>query len=208
MTIVMPLDQLNEKTAAFAEAMLVIRGRLIEAAIVMAHCQVAFVYPSKMRCLWPETLVEAAERKTEKKKAAFCYVPNAKALSRAEEVTYLFLPLITNDDDRKLVSSWASCIALPRRVGSFTQYCKRHGIVKRTCERKLQTIMIKLTSVIIAKQPVIACPDWNILPSFGQRHATKTLTRSYWRADDACPTNHPELHHSATKNSELHQQQS
>lgn len=196
MCIQQPLDKLNENAAAFSETVLVVRGRLVEAAIIMENCDIAHVYPAKMRSFWPQTYAESGEPDNNRQNRKAHYRPNAKAIMRAEDVMCNFLPLIAVDDERSLTTAWASCVALPKKFGSFTNYCKHRGLIKRTAERHLNTIMQQLTTALLAKYPTIANPDWVLVPTLTKAHARTTLIKShtYWRANDACPKNLPELH--------------
>lgn len=182
---------LNIEAAAFAETMLVVRARLVEAAAIMAHISVAHVFPAKMRCHWPQTLQEnigghdPAYGKNAYKPR---FQPDATALSRAEDVMTRFLPKIDQDSDRKLVSGWATCLATPRKAGSFSQYCRQNGLVKRTAERRLNAIILALTTRLLADNRAIAAPDWRNLPALAPKQTGfQGRQKTYWRAADARP---------------------
>lgn len=185
------LEKLNVSAADFAEAMLVVRARLIEAVFVIKHSHVALAFPPALRNSWPHYVQEQNTAATDMKQAVkqttkHPYQPDAKALSRAQYVFESFLPKVKTDSERKLLLHWAQCLASPKHYGSFGQYCKNNQLVRRSIERQLTNIVIALTQSLLSQTKEIACPNWRVilplLPN-ATRPNEQISYQTYWRAE-------------------------
>lgn len=192
-------EQLNENAALIMELSFVVRARIIEAADTMLHLNVGTIRPSVMRTFWPtyqdETIgghsVGYGRNDTRSR-----YVPTSKAISRAEDVLYRWMPEYVQDDERRLIlSQYAMCMAAPKKVGSFRSFCEKTGRVRRTAERRLDAQIIDITAIIWKKAKSLQCPDWSrvspMLPKSGT-DLGKMAAVMHWMDEGAKPCNQPE----------------
>lgn len=197
-------EQLDENAATIMELSFVVRARIIEAADTMLHINVGMIRPSAIRTFWPtyqdETIgghsVGYGRNDTRTR-----YVPTSKAISRAEEVLYRWMPEYVQDDERRLIlSQYGMCMAAPKKVGSFRSFCEKTGRVRRTAERRLDAQIIDITTFIWKKDQFLQCPDWSrvspMLPRSGIK-LDKMATVMHWMSDDAKPCNQPDMREAA-----------
>jgi len=107
-------DILNMDAVRFSETALIVRARIVEAAETMAHTHVAGAFPPQMRSLWPEykdQTISSHPIGYGKNEDRVRYHPDAKAISRAEEVFYKWFPNVP-DKHRPMLCSWAFCDAV------------------------------------------------------------------------------------------------
>lgn len=201
---VLTFEQLNENAALIMELSFVVRARIIEAADTMLHLNVGTIRPSVMRTFWPtyqdETIgghsVGYGCNDTRTR-----YVPTSKAISRAEEVLYCWMPEYVLDDERRLIlSQYSMCMAAPKKVGSFRSFCENTGRVRRTAERRLDAQIIDISAIIWKKAQSLQCPDWSrvspMLPKSGI-DLGKMATVMHWMSEGAKPIHRPEMREAA-----------
>jgi Domain of unknown function (DUF6362) len=194
-------DDLSERAAAVADLSLVIRGRFIEAADTMIHLNVRGLRPDLPRTLWPDVVAEPTDHSDIRVR----YRPNAAAITRAEEVLLGWLLTYVSDQERRiLLSRWSVCLAAPHIAGSFRQFCKRTGRVRRTAERRIHSEFQNVAKMLSAILPAPQEPDWSrispMMPNAanGQERTRMSETKheTHWLAEDAKPVfdaGNPEL---------------
>ncbi|RVG20282.1 DUF6362 family protein [Sinorhizobium meliloti] len=155
---VLPFDDLSEASAAVADAVAIVRARFVEAADTMLHIDVRSIRPAAVRSFWPDIHPEPMDRV----ETVIRYRPSAAAISRAEEVMYGWLLDYARDDERRvLLGKWSMCIAAPHISGSFRQFCKKTGRVRRTAERRLFNEFQHIASELIKIPQSLQEPNWN-----------------------------------------------
>lgn len=155
---VLPFDDLSEASAAVADAVAIVRARFVEAADTMLHIDVRSIRPAAVRSFWPDIQPEPMDRV----EAVIRYRPSAAAISRAEEVMYGWLLDYARDEERRvLLGKWSMCIAAPHISGSFRQFCKKTGRVRRTAERRLLNEFQHIASELIKIPQSLQEPNWN-----------------------------------------------
>jgi hypothetical protein len=110
---------------------LLVRERLVEAADTQAHILAERVGPGKLKSLWP---VFAQDRNDAYGygQVQVRYIPNAAAISRAEEVRAWINALVDEDKARQIVWARASCEAGKR---SFAGWCRKNRVPRRSAYR-------------------------------------------------------------------------
>ena len=192
-------SELSIEAAAIADASIVVKARLIEAADTMAHVDVGRLKPAAVRTFWPQAPGETigghdvgyginGQRVQ--------YRPSAAAISRAEEVSYGWMLDFVGDDERRVIlGKWAMCLAAPHLAGSFREFCKKTGRVRRTAERRIDQQTQAIAAAILRKAQSLQAPNWSrvspLLPNQG-RAFDKLATVTHWMAPDAKPQHHPE----------------
>ncbi|WOC14989.1 hypothetical protein [Pseudochrobactrum sp. MP213Fo] len=197
-------EQLNENAAIIMELSFVVRARIIEAADTMMHINVGGIRPSVMRTFWPDYQDDEIGGHSVgygRNETRTRYVPTSKAISRAEEVLYCWMPEYVLDDERRLIlSQYGMCMAAPKKVGSFRSFCEKTGRVRRTAERRLDTQIIDITAILWKKAQSLQCPDWSrvspMLPKSGIK-LDKMATVMHWMSEGARPSNLPETREAA-----------
>ncbi|UCA47607.1 hypothetical protein [Pseudochrobactrum sp. XF203] len=197
-------NQLNENAALIMELSFVVRARIIEAADTMLHLNVGMIRPSAVRTFWPtyqDETIGGHSLGYGNNGSNIRYVPSSKAISRAEEVLYYWVPEYVHDIERRLIlSQYAMCMAAPKKVGSFRSFCEKTGRVRRTAERRLDAQIIDLAAIIWKKAQSLQCPDWSrvspMLPKSGI-DLGKMATVMHWMSEGAKPIHNPEMQEAA-----------
>ncbi|MGZ2477966.1 DUF6362 family protein [Sinorhizobium medicae] len=155
---VLPFDDVSEASAAVADAVTIVRARFVEAADTMLHIGVRSIRPAAVRSFWPDIQPEPMDRV----ETIIRYRPSATAISRAEEVMYGWLLDYVRDDERRiLLGKWSMCMAAPHISGSFRQFCKKTGRVRRTAERRLIGEFQSIASATIKIHQSLQEPNWH-----------------------------------------------
>lgn len=184
-------DRLNMNAAAFSEACLIVRARLVEAADTMCHIHVSGAYPAMLKASWPDYVDDYGNETTRSP-----YRPSARAITRAEEVFYNWMSMVQDDGQRKILCGWAFCLSFPKRFGSFDRFCKKNRINRRTAERHIIAVLQDITAAILKKDKSLQCPDWKRVSQSMPKSGIdfdKMSTVTFWRSEDAKPRNCPEM---------------
>jgi hypothetical protein len=59
------------------------------------------------------------------------------------------LEYVKDEDRRVLLGKWSMCLAAPHVAGSFRDFCKDTGRIRRTSERYLQNEFQRISSELI-----------------------------------------------------------
>lgn len=187
---------LSERAALIADMSLVVRARFVEAADTLAHMQVRGTRPAETSGVWPAvpTVVDQDYRAP--------YRPNPAAISRMEEVMQRWLlDFVMDQEHRVLLGRWSASLAVPRIVGSFRAWCKKTGRVRRTAERRVDAAFQAIAAALLQNAQSLQHPSWQrvspLLPEWGRdidmvAERVAEQRETYWRADDAKPTDLPE----------------
>jgi hypothetical protein len=186
-------EELTEIAATVADTSLIVRARFVEAADTMLHLHVKGLWPADLKAFWPEHILDYKEVRLR-------YRPSASAISRAEEVMYGWLLDIGDDDRRVLVSNWSMCLAAPHVAGSFRDFCRKTGRIRRTAERHLQNEFQRISSMIIKFSQSLQEPDWSRVSPMMPNSATDldkvrtpvAKTETHWLPGDAKPYHDPD----------------
>ncbi|WFU89482.1 hypothetical protein QA644_10800 [Rhizobium sp. CC1099] len=68
---------------------------------------------------------------------------------------------VKDEDRRVLLGKWSLCLAAPHIGGSFRDFCKETGRIRRTAERHLQSEFQRISSAIIKFPESLQEPDWS-----------------------------------------------
>lgn len=154
----LPSEDLSSHSAVVADAITIVRARFVEAADTMLHLDVRMIRPAAVRSLWPDIQPEPMDRV----ETMIRYRPSAAAISRAEEVMYGWLLDYVRDEERRvLLGKWSMCIAAPHIVGSFRQFCKKSGRVRRTAERRLFREFQHVSNEMLKTSQSLHEPNWS-----------------------------------------------
>ena len=186
-------DDLTESAAMIADASIIVKARFVEAADTMLHVHVRGLWPADLKAFWPEHILDYKEVRLR-------YRPNSSAISRAEEVMYGWLLQVNDDDRRVLVSNWSMCLAAPHVAGSFRDFCRQTGRIRRTAERHLQNEFQRISSDLIKLPQSLQEPDWARVSPMMPNSATnldKVRTPAakhdlHWLPGDAKPYHDPD----------------
>lgn len=182
-------SDLSIHAAEVADASLIVKARIVEAADTFAHMDVRGLSPATLRTFWPASPPDSQGYGYNEVKVR--YRPSASAISRAEEVTYRWMTELVEDDERRVVlGMWAMCLAWPRMVGSFRQFCAKTGRVRRTAERRIDQQISAIAGSLIKNAQSLQHPNWSrvspLLPNQGSDFAM-VATPTHWMADGAKP---------------------
>ncbi|MHC2297879.1 DUF6362 family protein [Rhizobium mongolense] len=148
-------EDLTESAAQIADASLIVRARFVEAADTLLHVNVRGLWPAALKAFWPEHALDYKEVRLR-------YRPSASAISRAEEVMHGWLLEYVKDEDRRvLLGKWSMCLAAPHVAGSFRDFCKDTGRIRRTSERHLQNEFQRISSELIKFPQSLQESDWS-----------------------------------------------
>ena len=178
-------NRLDLDAVKFSEACLIIRTRIVEAADTMTYIQVKDAYPAKLKAFWPTYQYEDNTEPPQNR-----YIPDAAAISRADEVFDDWFPKV-NDQSRPLLCSWAFCIAAPKKFGRFSEYCKKNNKNRRSAERQIATIIQGFAVTICNKSQMLRFPNWKRVSQLYPKSVKQLdmmATVTYWRAGDAKPS--------------------
>ena len=178
-------DILNIDAVAFSEACLIVRSRIVEAADTMTNTYVKGAYPARLKAFWPDCADDYGKGKTRS-----YYQPDAKAISRAEEVFYNWFPLL-DDDSRKILSKYAFRQAAPKKHGSIGNYCRKKRVSRSTFDRHVVKAIQSLAETLLKKGQLLQCPSWSrVMTIMPNSHIKIDMmaTVTYWRASDARPS--------------------
>lgn len=194
----MPSDMTKaEYEAALADLITIIKGRFIEAADTIAHMDVGQLRPAMARSLWPMIQLEqygvgghAPGYGINGNRVA--YRPSSKAISRAEEVMYRWLPdYLPGEEARILVGKWSSCQASPKRAGSFRSHCKKMGLSRSTTDRRLHAAFKAVAAALLKNAQSLQGPNWSrVVPMMPNQRMDlgKMATVTCWMAPGGRPT--------------------
>ena len=178
-------DILNIDAVAFSEACLIVRSRIVEAADTMTNTYVKGAYPARLKAFWPDCADDYGKEKTRS-----YYQPDAKAISRAEEVFYNWFPQL-DDDSRKTLCTYAFMQAAPKKHGSIGNYCRKKRLSRSTFDRHVVKAIQSLAETLLKKGQLLQCPSWSrVMTIMPNSHIKIDMmaTVTYWRADDAKPS--------------------
>lgn len=148
-------DDLSEEAAVVADTSLLVRARFVEAADTMLHIDVTGLKPAVLKGFWPEHILDYKE-------ITLRYRPSAAAISRAEEVMYgWLLDYVSEEDRRVLLGKWSLCLAAPQIGGSFREFCKKSGRIRRTAERHLLQEFSVISSALLKSSQSLHEPNWS-----------------------------------------------
>lgn len=135
---------------------LLVRERLVEAADTMAHLQVDRVGPSQPRGRWP---VYAREHKDAYGygQVQVRYIPDAAAISRADEARAWINALVDEDRARQIVWARASCEAGKR---SFAGWCRKNRVARRSAYRLTDLIHERVALSLCKASINLRYPDY------------------------------------------------
>ncbi|CAI2936052.1 conserved protein of unknown function [Aminobacter niigataensis] len=198
-SIALPSD-LSYEAATIADASIVVKARLIEAADTMAHLDVGRLKPAAIRTFWPQApgdTIGGHDVGYGINGHRVQYRPSAAAISRAEEVSYAWMLDFVEDDERRVIlGKWAMCLAAPHLAGSFREFCKKTGRVRRTAERRIDQQTQAIAAAILRKAQSLQAPNWSrvspLLPNQGKSF-DKLATVTNWMAPGAKPTHRTDL---------------
>ena len=178
-------NRLDLDAAKFSEACLIVRARIVEAAETMTYIQVKDAYPTKLKAFWPTYQYEEDTEPPQNR-----YIPDAAAISRAEEVFYEWFSLLP-DDARPKLCSYAFCQAVPRKYGSIAQYCQKNRYSRATYDRLITKVIQALAQKLCNKLQMLHFPNWKrVMTLMPNSHIKIDMmaTVTYWRASDAKPS--------------------
>ncbi len=189
------LFDLNLHAAAVADASIIVKARIVEAADTIAHLDVSGLRPAKVKSLWPVTVKDTIgghDPSYGMDDTRVRYRPSSAAISRAEEVSYGWMLTYVKDDERRIIlGKWAICLAAPRIGGSFRTFCKETGRVRRTAERRIDQQIRDIAAEILKNGQSLHAPNWSrvspLMPNQGSDFHTMATPTS-WMADGARPT--------------------
>lgn len=181
--------------AEVSDLSIIVKGRILEAADTIAHMDINGLAPAKMRSFWPA--VTPDPHSYGYNDFVVPYRPSSAAISRAEEVSYGWMLKYVHDDERRIIlGKWAMCLAVPRVGGSFREFCKKTGRVRRTAERRIDAQIIEISGSIRKNVQSLQAPNWfrvsPMMPNKGS-DLDKMATITHWMADDAKPKGHAHL---------------
>lgn len=187
--------ELSEELAAISDMSIIVKGRILEAADTIAHMDIGGLRPSRVKTYWPAITPDPAAYGYNDFKVP--YRPSSDAISRAEEVSYEWMLKYVHDDERRIIlGKWAMCLAVPRISGSFREFCKKTGRVRRTAERRIDTQIIEISAAIRKNAQSLQGPNWFRTSPMMPNQATdldKMGTVTHWMSDDAKPSGHSHL---------------
>ena len=178
-------DILNIDAVAFSEACLIVRSRIVEAADTMTNTYVKGAYPARLKAFWPDCADDYGKDKTRS-----YYQPDAKAISRAEEVFYNWFPQL-DDDSRKILCTYAFRQAAPKKHGSIGNYCRKKRLSRSTFDRHVVKAIQSLAETLLKKGQLLQCPSWSrVMTIMPNSHIKIDMMRNvtYWRDSDARPS--------------------
>ena len=150
-------NDLSEEAAVIADASWIVKARFVEAADTMRHIDVRSIRPAAVRSFWPDLQPEPMDHVD----IVIRYRPDAATISRAEEVMYgWLLDHVRGEDKRILLGKWSMCLAAPHIAGSFRDFCRTTGRIRRTAERNLHSEFQHVSSEIIKNAQSLHEPDW------------------------------------------------
>lgn len=186
---------ISELMAEVSDMSLVVKARIIEAADTIAHMDISGLRPVGMRSYWPAMTPDPNSYGYND--FIVPYRPSRDAISRAEEVSYGWMLQHVLDDERRVVlGKWAMCIAVPRLVGSFREFCKKSGRVRRTAERRIDAQIIGISAAIRKNSQSLQAPNWSRVSPLMPNQASdfhKLAKVTHWMAEDAKPSGHEHL---------------
>lgn len=148
-------EELSEEAAIIADTTIIVRARFVEAADTMAHIDVRGIKPAVLKAFWPEHSKEYNEIRLR-------YRPDAATISRAEEVMYDWLLKWVRDDERRiLLGKWSMSLAAPHISGSFRDFCRTTGRIRRTAERRLHGEIQHVSNELLKTAQSLHEPDWS-----------------------------------------------
>ncbi|TCL70630.1 hypothetical protein [Rhizobium sp. BK251] len=148
-------EDLTENAAVIADTSLIVRARFVEAADTMLHVGVRGLWPADLKAFWPEHILDYKEVKLR-------YRPDARAISRAEEVLYgWMLEYVREDERRYLLGRWAMCLAAPHVAGSWRSFCQKENRIRRTADRWVQSEYESISSALIKNAKSLHEPNWS-----------------------------------------------
>ncbi|MFA1674812.1 hypothetical protein ACDY97_19105 [Rhizobium mongolense] len=68
---------------------------------------------------------------------------------------------VKDEDRRVLLGKWSMCLAAPHVAGSFRDFCRETGRIRRTSERHLQNEFQRISSELIKFPQSLQEPDWS-----------------------------------------------
>ncbi len=183
------LYDLSEDMAELSDLSVVVKGRILEAADTIAHMDIGGLAPARMKSYWPA--VTPDPHAYGYNDFIVPYRPSSAAISRAEEVSYGWMLKYVHDDERRIIlGKWAMCLAVPRVAGSFREFCKKTGRVRRTAERRIDAQIIEISAGIRKNAQSLQAPNWfrvsPMMPKQGS-DLDKMATVTHWMADGAKP---------------------
>jgi len=173
---------------------LLVRERLVEAADTQAHILTERVGPGRIKSLWP---VFAHDRNDAYGygQVQVRYIPNAAAISRAEEAQAWLSALVDDDKGRQIVWARASCEAGKR---SFAGWCRKNRIPRRSAYRLTDLIHQRVALSLCKAEITLRYPDYGRVAQHegiegGQIDSLSISAspRSFMR-DDARPADNPD----------------
>lgn len=191
---------LSLHAAAVADASILVKARIVEAADTIAHLDVGGLRPARVKSLWPVTVKNAIgghDPSYGMDDARAPYIPPSSAISRAEEVSYGWMLQFVHDDERRIIlGKWAMCLAVPGIFGSFRTFCKETGRVRRTAERRIDQQINAIAAAILKNAQSLQAPNWSrvspLMPNQG-RDFDMVATSTHWMQADAKPQHRPEM---------------
>jgi hypothetical protein len=181
--------------AEVSDMSIIVKGRILEAADTIAHMDIGGLRPAKMKSCWPA--VTPDPHSYGYNDFIVPYHPSSAAISRAEEVSYGWMLQYVHDDERRIIlGRWAMCIAVPRIAGSFREFCKKTGRVRRTAERRIDAQILDISATIRKNAQSLQAPNWFRVSPLMPNQASdldKMATITNWMAEDAKPKGHAHL---------------
>jgi len=173
---------------------LLVRERLVEAADTMAHIVVDRVGPGRLRSLWP---VYARDHKDAYGygQVQVRYIPDAAAISRADEARAWINALVDEDKARQIVWARASCEAGKR---SFAGWCRKNRVPRRSAYRLTDLIHERVALSLCKASINLRYPDYGRVAQHegieGGQIDSLSISASprSFMEDDARPVDDPE----------------
>ncbi|UUP19524.1 DUF6362 family protein [Nitratireductor thuwali] len=192
--------ELSIEAAAIADASIIVKARIIEAADTVANMDVGRVRPAAVRSFWPQIQDETVGGHSVGYGVngnRVRYRPSSAAVSRAEEVSYGWMLEHVHDDERRIVlGRWAMCLAAPRIAGSFRAFCKKTGRSRSTADRRIDQQISDIAAAILKNAQSLQEPNWSrvvpMIPNSGIDRNT-IATPAHWMAEGAKPRHIPEM---------------
>lgn len=186
---------LSEEMAAVSDLSVIVKGRILEAADTIAHMDIGGLRPAAMRTFWPAVTPDPSSYGYND--FVVPYRPSSDAISRAEEVSYGWMLKYVHDDERRIIlGKWAMCLAVPKISGSFREFCKKTGRVRRTAERRIDIQIIEISATIRKNAQSLQAPNWfRVSPLMPNQASDLDKMRSpmHWMTEDAKPKGHAHL---------------
>ena len=163
---------------------IIVRGRLVEAADTFKHLYVSGLKPKSTGSFWPEIAPEYKEVEAR-------YRPDAAAISRAEEVYHRWmLTLIPVDARRIVLGQWAACMVGASKFGSFRNFCNKTQPNRRTPQRWVDDEIQRIAEHFLKIPQSLHEPEWGRVSPMLRLSDSDLDTlrrRSFERSEDAVP---------------------